>query len=187
MKQKGFSIVELCVSLVITAFTTMGTLALFVTGLESCQKVQTDINLSQPSSQAMRRISDAVRQSLNVWISQDGNTMYYTVPKVSGYTDPYTLERELVVPVTPEATVRSFTVSNGQVIDNFARRVLVDSVLSYDPDKNSTQYNKAYPPFQLTTIGSRKAISINLITSDLVDGKLRYARLKTSVVVQNIR
>jgi hypothetical protein len=62
---------------------------------------------------------------------------------------------------------------------------LARNVVLTDPDPESSQYNQAYAPFQLTTIGSRRALSINVITQDQVLGKPRYVRLKTTVILRN--
>lgn len=187
MKTKGFSIVELTIALTIMSFTTFATFALFLTGLRTCEAAETDVNLSQPSSQALRRISEALRQATNVTIADSGMTVHYTMPKMTTGANPTTAEKEVVYPVVNETVTRTFAVTGGQLVDRTMGRTLVENVITYDPLPSSSQYNKTYAPFQLTTIGSRRAISINIITSTVINGKRRYARLKTTVMVQNIR
>lgn len=185
--KRGFTIVELMIGLTILGFTLLCTFGLLLTGLRSCEIAQTDINLNQPNAQAMRRVSETIRKALYVTLADSGKTVHYTLPKTMTGTDPATGESELVLPLQSDGISRSFTVSGTNLIDRHTGRVLVENILSYDPDPQSTQYNKAYAPFQLTTIGSRRAITVNIITSQLINGKRRYSRLKTAVTVQNIR
>jgi hypothetical protein len=73
----------------------------------------------------------------------------------------------------------------GKLKDDQSGRVLAENVVMKDPDPNSSQYDQAYPQFQLTTIGSRRALTINVITQSQVLGKPRYVRMKSTVILRN--
>lgn len=186
--RKGFTVVELMIGLSILSFTMMATFGLLLTGLRSADQAMTDVELSQPNAQALRRISETVRRAVTVTVADSGYTLHYTLPKTTTGADLVTGEAELVVPVQGDGVARSFAVvSPGQLVVRPSSRVLVDRIISTDPNPKSSQYQKTYAPFSVTTIGSRRAITINLITQQLVNGKPRYSRLKTTVLVQNIR
>lgn len=186
-KKRGFTIVELTIGLIILSFTLVATFGLLLTGVKSCETTQRDVELSQPNAQALRRISETLRRASSLTIADGGNTIHYTLPKTTGGVDPVSGETEYVVPLQSDGVSRSFAVLSGSLVDRSTGRTLVRNVLSYDPDPQSSQYNKTYAPFTVTSIGSRRAITVNLITSQMVNRKRRYVRLKTSVLVQNIR
>lgn len=185
-KQRGLTLAELIIASALIILTLIGVLALMISGLRSFERTTSDINLTQPNAQAMRRISETLRQALSITISSDGSQINYVLPKVSASPDPYTGEKELVYPLTPDGIQRSFQVKNRNLVSLPDNRKLLSGINPIDPHSSSTQYQQSYRPFQRTTIGAKNAISINLITSETVNGKIRFTRMKSTVLVQNI-
>lgn len=184
-KRRGFTLAELLASMVAFVMALGATFALQINASKSMTRVQSDMNVQTRSSQAMRRITDTLRQAMTVTLSSDGKTVTYTLPKLTTATDIVTGEKELVYPMVSDGVTRSFVVSGSNLISNPGGRILVRNISSIDPQTGSTQYNKVYNPFQSTTIGSRRAITVTLICSEVANGKVRYARMKSTVLIQN--
>jgi len=184
-KRRGFSLAELMASMVAMVMALGATFALQINASRSMTRVQTDMNVQNKSSLAMRRITDTLRQAMTVTLSTDGKTMTYTLPKLTTATDLVTGEKELVYPLVSDGVTRSFVVSGTNLVSYPGGRILVRNISAIDPQTGSTQYNKPYNPFQSTTIGSRRAITITLICSEVANGKVRYARMKSTVLIQN--
>lgn len=185
-KRRGFTLTELLTSLGLMAFVLGAICSLFINSLRSFQNTTTDTNLNQSNAQGMRRLTETLRSAMSVTISADGKTLSYTLPKLTNAIDPQTGEKEYIIPLETDGTNRTFTVNTaGELVDSVGNRKLMKKIRTTDPDTASSQYNQAYAPFSSTTIGSQRAITINLITAEDVMGKLRYARYKTTVVLHN--
>jgi prepilin-type N-terminal cleavage/methylation domain-containing protein len=186
VKKRGMTLVELMVAMGLMSLTFAALSAMFLFGLRSYQKTAADTTLNQTNAQGLRRIAETIRQAMSVTISSDGRILTYTLPRLSAAADPVTGEKEYQIPLVNDGVARSFTVNtSGNVVDTVSGRVLVRNVRLTDPDAASSQYNQTYQPFSLSNIGSQRAVTVNLITSENVLGDLRYARLKTTVVLRN--
>jgi type II secretory pathway pseudopilin PulG len=186
MKKRGFSITELLVAMGMMAFTLAAISSLFVFGLRSFQATTTDTNINQTNAQGMRRVTEALRSGMSLTISSSGRIITYSVPKMTATADAQTGEKELVIPVQADGAARTFTVTDaGTLVDSVGNRVLVRNIRLTDPDPGSSQFNQTYAPFSMTTVGSERAVTLNLITAENVFGRLRYTRLKTTVVLHN--
>ena len=186
-KNRGFTTVELLTSLGMMAFVLTAICGLFINGLRSFEKTTTDTNLNQRNAQGMRRLSETLRTAMSVTVSTDGKTISYTMPKLTAAVDAQTGEKEYIIPLVTDGTNRTFTVNTaGELIDSVGNRKIMKKIWATDPDPNSSQFNQTYKPFSSTTIGSQRAITINLISAENVLGKLRYARYKTTVVLHNL-
>jgi Tfp pilus assembly protein PilW len=188
MKKRGFTLVELLSAMSTMTVVILGTMTLLVTGLKSFKKTSSDVDITNQNANAMRKISETLRQAINVTISNSGKTISYNLPQM-GSVDPVTGEKELTEPITSDGVNRTFNVdfSTGKLTQNPGNRVLVSNIASTDPQSGSSQYNQAYTPFQLTSIGSYRAITINLITTQTVVDNKRFMRMKSSTVVRNAR
>ena len=124
---------------------------------------------------------------MSVSITNEGKTLTYTLPKMSSAVDAVTGEKEIQIPVVSDGVTRTFNidVSTGKLKDLVTGKTLVRNIRMTDPDPNSSQYNQTYSPFSVTTVGSQRAVTLNLITAENVLGNLRYARYKTTVVLHN--
>jgi prepilin-type N-terminal cleavage/methylation domain-containing protein len=186
MKNRGFTLVELTTGMGILAAVLMGSATLLMTGMRSFQKTTTDVDMTNQNSNTMRRISDTLRQAMNVSISNSGKTITFNLPKM-GNIDPVTGEKELKEPLQSDGVTRAFVVNfdSGKLTELPSGRVLMNTISPTDPQVGSSQYNQAYTPFQLTSIGSYRAVTINLITKKNVITDQRYMRMKTTAVVRN--
>lgn len=184
MRKRGFTLLEMLVGMSIFFLLVGGLMSLWVTSFRFYNYTDTDIDLSQSNSMGMRKITEKLRSAMAIEIADDGKTLYYTLPRLSNVVDPTTGEREYMQPLTAD-TEHSFSVVEGQLIDDETGDVLVDEISAVDPDPGSTQYGQEYAPFQLTTIGSRRAVTINLITRRTVGPTDRYVRMKTTAILRN--
>ncbi len=187
MSRRGFTLVEVLTGMFVMSIVMFASLALMITGTRTYMNVDADTTTSSPSAQAIREISLAIRNSMAVSLNSSGTVLSYTLPARSATADPVTGEKEFTDPLTSDGVARSYTVNftAKTLTDDVTGRKLVRDLSSTDPQPGSSQYNMAYTPFQLTTIGSKKAISINLITVETVRGQLRYTRMKTTVALRN--
>lgn len=187
MRRRGLTLTELVATLGSMVLAVGGTFAVMLGGLRSFQKTDADIAVSQPNAQAMRRVVDTLRFARTVVISNSGKTITYTLPALTANVDPWTGEREIAYPVVSDGVTRSFSVANGKLTSEPGGRILLADVKATDPQQGSSQYSLAYAPFQSTTIGSRRAITVTFITQETVGGVSRFARMKSTVLIQNAR
>lgn len=186
MRRKGFTLVELMVGLGMMAFVLFGLLSLLLFGLRSYQRTTMDVENTNKTAQTFRRVTETIRSAVDVTVSNDGYKLTYVLPKVGG-TDTVTGEPEYVIPVVSDGVNRVFEVSSGNLIDRQTDRILVRNIATKDPDPTSSQYNQTYAPFTVTTIGSRRAITINIIAQQNLRGEPRFVRMKTTILIRNAK
>lgn len=185
MRRNAFTITELMVGLTILGLLTVGTLTVFSQTMTGFFRTKTDIELTSGNSLGMQRVAETLRSAYSMEIKNGGNTVEYYLPLKNAVADSTTGEREYFEPLQSDGVLKSFSVTGGKLIDDSSGRVLAENVVLIDPDPLSSQYNQTYPPFQLTTIGSRRALSINFITQQNVVESQRYTRMKTTVILRN--
>lgn len=188
MRRQGFTLIELLTGMTVMGFVIVGTMTLLVTGMKSFKRTSYDVDITNQNSQALRRMSETLRQAMNVTITNNGTVISFNLPKM-GAVDVVTGEKEVQDPLTSDGVARSYTVnfSAGTLVEQPGGRVLATSIAATDPQVGSTQYNQAYVPFQLTTFGSYRAVSINLITTQRLVNEVRNMRMKTTAVVRNAK
>jgi len=163
----------------------IGACSLFFGATKQFYSTEADVDITQSNANGIRYVTQKIRQAMNLTISNNGLTVSYTMPAYSNYYDDVTGERELVVPMVSDGVARSFTVSGSNLYDDKTGQCLVKNIILTDPDPTSSQYNQTYAPFQLTTIGSRRALTINLISQRKRSTINRYSRMKTTVIIRN--
>jgi prepilin-type N-terminal cleavage/methylation domain-containing protein len=188
MRKRGFTLVELMSGMTIMSMVILGSLTLLITGIKSYKRTSADVDITNQNANTVRRLSETLRQAINVSITNSGKTISFNLPKI-GAVDPTTGEAELLNPVVSDGVARSYSVDfgSGKLTEQPSGRVLVKAISPTDPQVGSSQYNQAYTPFQLTTIGSYRAITINLITKQDIVADKRYSRMKTTTVVRNLQ
>lgn len=186
--KRGFTLVELLSGMGVMSAVLLGSVTLMITGLKSFQKTSADVDITNQNANSLRRVSETLRQAINVTISNSGKTITYNLPKL-GAVDPLTGEKELLDPVVSDGVARSFNVdfSTGKLTSMPGNITLISSLSAKDMQTGSTQFDQQYVPFQLTTIGSYRAITITLITTQNVITDKRYMRMKTTAVVRNTK
>lgn len=185
MRRRGFTLIEVLTTCSVGGMLILGCMSLMSFGLRTYQTTSTDIDLTQTNANGCRRVTETIRQAMNIEIKNGGTRIEFSMPALSSTPDPITGERELLDPLTPESTIRAFEVVNGQLRDVTNNRVLVRNIVATDPRPGSSQYGQTYAPFQVTTIGSRRAVTVNLITDRQVLSGERYVRMKTTVLIRN--
>jgi prepilin-type N-terminal cleavage/methylation domain-containing protein len=195
-RERGFSLLELMMSLTIISMILAATVGMFSMGMRSFRRTTTDAELHMKNANGLRRLSQEIRGAMSATVTADERTCTYTLTyqnaRLSAVADPITGERELRYPLTSDNILRTYRVSipngrDGGTLTSPTGKVLVRNILAKDPAPKSSQMNKDYRPFQLTTIGSLRAITLNLITEDpkAVPGGRRYVRMKTTVILRN--
>ncbi|MBI5707478.1 MAG: hypothetical protein HZC36_10885 [Armatimonadetes bacterium] len=185
MRKRGITLVELLIGTSLLSFVLFGMTTLYISGLRSMTRANEDTVLSQSNAQGIRHVLETIREAVNVSVSEDGSTIVYNLPKRASASDTVTGEREILIPVVSDGVSHEFYVLDGKLYDGDTDRVLVDNLLLEDPDSGSSQYQEYVPPFQLNTIGSGRAVTVNLITSELVGGERRSQRMKSTVLLRN--
>lgn len=186
MRRRGFSLVEVTIGLVILMMGMLGLLNLYLYGARSITRTTIDTNLSQRNAQGLRRMSEQLRMAMSVELNQDGTTVTYQLPAMSDSIDPFTGEHEVALPRVWDGVTRSYSIEGGILRDDQTGQVLVEGLALTDPDPDSSQYGQTYAPFAFSTIGSSRALSIQLITSQFMGVQTRFARLKTTVMLRNM-
>ena len=189
--RKGFTLAELMVAVLIMGLLIVGAMTVFASSMRSFYQTQTDIDLTTENTLGMQRVADTLRGAYSMEVLDGGTTVSYFLPLMSNVVDPVTGQIEIDDPLQSDGVERWFVVENGVLISRGAagnsnfNQELVENIILIDPEPNSSQYNQTYAPFQLTTIGSRRALTINFITQDQVLGEPRYVRMKTTVIIRN--
>jgi len=188
MKRRGFTLVELMSGMAVLAFVLFGSISLLSTGLRSFSKTTTDVDITNQNANTMRRISETIRQAMNVNITDSGKTLNFELPALGPYNS-ITGERELFEPIKSDGVLRKYYVdSTTKTLKEYpSNRVLIRNLSMTDLDSGSTQFNQTYPVFQLTSIGSYRAITIHLVTRKTNIDDLRFTRMKTTAVVRNVQ
>ncbi|MCX7799729.1 MAG: prepilin-type N-terminal cleavage/methylation domain-containing protein [Fimbriimonadales bacterium] len=187
MRQRAFTLTELLVSVGLLGLVVGGASALTIAGLRRYANTQADVDVTQSATLAAQTVVESVRQAMSVQIQNAGFRLVYELPALSATLDPTTGERELAEPLRSDGVQRAFSVQNGRLIDESTGRVVARGLVTVDPERSSTQYGQTVPPFQLTTIGSRRAITVNLIGLERTPAGQRYARFKTTFIVRNVQ
>jgi len=167
------------------AFLGFGMLLQF--GLEGFTRTVNDVTVTNQNAQNMRRITDALRGAINVTISNSGTTISFNNPKLSGSVNATTGEKELIYPLTSDGIARGYSVNTttGKLTETQSGRVLVQNIISTDPQVGSSQYGQTYAPFSNSIIGGSKAVTVNLITQAGQANYVKYERFKTTVYLRS--
>ena len=185
MRKRGFTLVELLVGMTIMGLLIIGAMTVFTASMKNFYTTRTDIDLTTENALGMQRVCDTLRGAYSMQINDAGTQVVYFMPRLTGFMDPITLEEELMDPIESDGVQLSYSIVNGELIDDTDGRVLVENIVLIDPHPDSSQYNQVYDCFQLTTIGSRRALTVNFITSDNVLDSVRWTRMKTTVIIRN--
>ena len=187
MKKGAFTLTETVVGLSLFLAVFMASLAMIMSGLKSFQKNMVDITNQTPEAQAVRRMQERMRNAMSISITNNGQTVNFTLPKLNSTKDPVTGELEYTVPLTSDGVNYSYSITGGKLVQQPGGRVLLKNITLIDPDPGSITYNQSYQPFVLSTMSTRRGVTINLITQQLTVPKTRYSRMKTTVALQNVR
>ena len=185
MKRRGLTLVELMVGVSLFGMMAMSVLELYAGSLRFFMKTSTDVDLTNETATSVRYVTSKLRSAVSISIQNDGKKIIYSLPKYNNVVDAITGEKEISDPVISDGVARSFTVTNGVLRDDVTGKVLVKNLANKDPDPKSTQYNQVYSPFQLTTIGSRKAVTVTFITLKDSASEKRHTRMKDTVILRN--
>lgn len=185
--KRAFTLVELLIGMGLMALLVLGSLTMFASSLRSLQRTTNDVTITDQNARALRKISESVRNATSVTVSSSGLVLTYTLPKMTTAVDPVTGEKEVVVPPVSDGITRSYTVdfTAGTLRDSQSNRVMVQDICRVDPDAGSTLYNQNYQPFQISSIDTHKAVTINLVTRDATSGQPRIMRMKTTAILRN--
>ncbi|MEZ0325569.1 MAG: PilW family protein [Fimbriimonas sp.] len=188
-RQRGFTLTELVSASTIIFMVIAGTVALMLSASQGLgNTVAADKTVIQ-TSQGMRYMSEALRSAMSVTINETGSRIDYVLPKLSTAVDAATGEKELLDPLVSDGVARSFITqwTAFNLYDGVTNKMLCRNLYRTDPEPTSSQYNKAYPVFQMTTIGSSRAVTITLISREQVGTQWKTTRLKTTTLLRNYK
>lgn len=184
-RRRGFSIVEIMVGLTLLAMTLIAVVSLFITGFRSYYRTSAKVELAQKNAQGIRVVSERLADAINVAVSADGRTITYNLPMRMATPDPVTGEREYLDPLVPDGVSRTFTINAAGKLTDGTARTFVSRITLTDPDTSSSTYKQVYKPFTISTVGSSKALTINLVTLQKIQGKDQFSRMKTTLLLRN--
>lgn len=183
MRQRGFSLVELIISLSLLLMGIVGFQMLFAAGIRTALKTNASTVLTQQNALGIRRVTGTLNEAISATISNGGTRIDYVMPKRAATNDTVTGQKEFIIPLEPDGVSRYFQVSSGRLLDESGRTIVRD-IVSAELDPNASNYGQSYQPFQFTTIGGTRAVTINFVTAVTV-GNRRYARMKSTVLLRN--
>lgn len=176
---------EVMIAVVVLGMVLVALFEGFANSLRFSSQVDANSEMNHRLGNSVRLISARLRDAMSISITDGGTRLEYQLPVMSEFVDETTGEREFVEPIRPDGTIRAFWVEGGQLIDGDTGQAIAGDIVTLDPDPDSSQYRQSYAPFSLTTIGSRRAITINLIGQRRLPGAAPYLRVKTTVLVRN--
>ncbi len=188
-RQRGFTLTEMISATVVIFMVIAGTVALMISASQGLSNtIAADKTVIQ-TAQGMRYISEALRSAMSVTINETGSRIDYVLPKRATTADASTGERELLDPMVSDGVARAFITqwTAFNLHDSTNNKMLCRNLYRTDPETKSSQYNKNYPVFQLTTIGSAKAVTITLISREQVGTQYKVTRLKTTTLLRNYK
>ncbi len=189
---RGITLPELVTTLGIMSLVLFAAVSLLLAGTRSYRRTGVDSDITIDNAQGLRKVAERLRGAMSATLSTDGTQITYWLPKYGSAVNPVTGELELQEPLASDGVERTFRVyfknpslKNG-TLTNRSGKILVSGIDGKDPSPKSTQQGQAYRPFQLTTIGSLRAVTINLVTRGTGRiGSQRYVRMKTTVILRN--
>ncbi len=156
---------------------------LFAAGIRTALKTNASTVLTQQNALGIRRITGTLNEALSATISNSNTRIDYVLPKRAAANDVVTGQREFIIPLETDGVARFFQVTSGRLVDESGRTIVRD-IVTTDLDPNSSQFNQTYQPFQFTTIGGTRAVTINFVTAVTV-GNRRYVKMKSTVLLRN--
>jgi prepilin-type N-terminal cleavage/methylation domain-containing protein len=183
--KKGVTLIETLLAVMISSVIMFAALTLWISGSRFFMNTETDVEITRENSSTLRRISERLRGAIDVTISEDGKRITYMLPERLGFHEQTTGENEYALPVRWDGVERGYEVVGDKLINIRTQKVLVDHIIAYDPDPKSTQFDQEYRPFSATSIGSKRAVTVNLITLRPSPVQPRYVRMKTSALLRN--
>jgi type II secretory pathway pseudopilin PulG len=188
-RQRGFTITEVVSATLVITMVIGGTVALLISSTQGMANSVGGDKVLLSNTQGMRYMAEALRSAMKVSINDSDNVITYELPKVSDTVDPATGERELLDPLVSDGVQRSFKANfgNGRVIDQLSGKIICRNIYRTDPEIKSTQYGKGVAPFQMTTIGSARAVTLTIITREQVGTQFKWVRLKTTTLLRNYK
>jgi hypothetical protein len=188
-RRRGFTLTEVVTATLIIFMVIAGTVALMVSSTQGIGNSIAANKASSYNAQGLRSIAESLRSAMSVTINEAGDKIDYQLPKLGTVNDTATGEKELIDPLISDGTVRSFTVDwvDKTIRDSVSTKKVCRYIYQTDPEKSSSQYNSKYPVFQLTTIGSAKAVTITVVTREQIGTQYKYVRLKTTALLRNFK
>jgi prepilin-type N-terminal cleavage/methylation domain-containing protein len=186
--RRGFTLIELLVGMSLMAMLVLGSMTLFVGSMRSLQRTTNDVTMTDNSARSIRKIAETVREAVSATITNDGRTLSFNLPAMTAGVDPVTGEKEVAMPPASDGVARGYTIDfgAGTLKDTRTGKIIERNISPIDTDTHSSQYGQAYTPFQITTVGTTKALTICLITRDSTSGQQRTMRMKTSAILRNV-
>lgn len=179
-KRSGLTMVEVLTASALSVMLVFTTLAVFLEGMSSWTRGQGRISAETQSQQAVRKISDELREAMSVTVEAGGNGVTYQRPMKDSNGD-------FLVPPTWDNVNRRIYYSDGRLMiqSGATSRVFVQNVILTDPKSTggSTAY-KIFTPALGTTVRSL-TVMIATLTNGAKDEHVT-GRTREVVFLRNI-
>ncbi|MCB0826987.1 MAG: hypothetical protein KDC26_12430 [Armatimonadetes bacterium] len=128
MKKRGFTLMEVIVSSVMSTVVLFGVVSLLLMVMGSWARGEGRMDGENDARQAMRAMSDELREAMLVQVDADGMGLTYRKPAKNGAGD-------FTLPVAWDGVVRRLYYSNGSlwISDGATNRKIAKNVLTVDP------------------------------------------------------
>lgn len=177
-KKSGFTLMEMMTAAVISTMILFAAITMFISGATAWMKGSEAIETETQSKQAIRMISNELREAMLVTI--DGNKLGVTYRLPQRQSDG-----TFVAPAVWDGVTRRIYLSNGKIYlqDNGGSRVICRNVILTDP-KNS---NASYVLFTAGAGATLRDLTVKIITQRVIPrGPTLYSRKREVVFLRNV-
>ena len=132
-RKRGTSLIEVLTAASISALVLVGGVGAFMAGMMSWMKGVGAMDSISKSQDSVKMIAQQLREAMTVNVSADGNTCTYVLPQKDE-------SGSYVIPLAADTTSRSFSLSNGSLIQTIGgnSQTITTNVLATDPTTNSS-------------------------------------------------
>lgn len=177
-KNFGGSLVEVSVAAVVGTMVLGTALTLFIAGAGMWVRGSEMVEAESQSRQAIRVISDQLRQAMVVVVDGNGQGVTYRLPTRNATTGIFN------VPAVWDGVNRRMFHQNGNIIlqENTATRVICRNVVLQDPQNG----NANYTIFSAPPVALIREVTVQVVTRRTRQGRSYLGRKRETVYLRNI-
>ncbi len=174
----GGSMVEVSVAAVIGTMVLGTALTLFIAGAGMWVRGSEMVEAESQSRQAIRVISDQLRQAMVVVVDNNGQGVTYRLPTRNATTGVFN------VPAVWDGVNRRMYHSSGNIIlqEDASTRVICRNVVLQDPDNGGANYTV----FSAPAVALIREVTVQIVTRRTRQGRSYLGRKRETVYLRNI-
>lgn len=175
---RGNTMIEVTVAAVIGTMVLGTALTLFIAGAGMWVHGSEMVEAEGQSRQAIRVITDQLRQAMVVTVDNDGQGLTYRLPTRDGTTGIFQ------APATWDGVSRRIFHQNGEIRlqDGASTRTICRNVVLQDPDNANANYRI----FTVPNIAIFREVSVQVVTRRIRQGRTYLGRKRETVYLRNI-